>query len=134
MGKPLVDLPDAEKVVIGILEAAGYTTVKTDYPSSRLTGADYWLQVDQEPGGVSGYPVTERVQVRVTAHAGYKRRTAVKLLASDVLADLYSFIGSATVAGIKPLGGRSAVSTDPATENVMCWVLVRVDLLASLAS
>lgn len=132
--KPLVDLPDAERAVIDVLEDAGHTTVKTDYPSSLLAGTDYWLQVDQESSNTDDYPVAERVQVRVTVHAGFKRRSAVKEHASDVLADLYSFTGSADVAGIVPLGGRSAVSTDPDTGNVMCWVLVRVDLKASLAS
>jgi hypothetical protein len=131
--KPLVDLPDAERVVIDILEDAGHPVVKTDYPSTRLTGTDYWLQVDLEASNTADYPVTERAQVRVTAHVAPGRRTAVKLIAAEALADLYTSVSS-TVAGIVPISGRSAVSTDPATGNVMCWVLVRVDLLASLAT
>lgn len=132
--KPLVDLPDAEREVIDILEAAGHAVVKTDYPDESLSGTAYWLQVDQEAGDADDYPVVERAQVRVTAHAAKGRRTAVKQHAAEALADLYSFAGNANVAGVVPLGGRSAVSTDPDTGNVMCWVLVRVDLLASLAS
>jgi hypothetical protein len=129
-----VDLPDAELEVIDILEAAGHAIVKTDFPSERLTGTDYWLQVDQEPADSSDYPVLERATVRVVAHAAPGRRTAVKRHASDALADLTSFAGNANVSGIFPRAGRSDVSADPDTKNVMCWVLVRVDLRASLAS
>jgi hypothetical protein len=134
VAKPLVDLPDAERVVRDVLLAAGHATVSTEFPSNRLTGASYWLQVDLEASDTAGYPIVERAQVRVTAHAAPGRRTAVKELASDVLADLYTFAGSADCAGIVPTSGRSAISTDPDTGNVMCWVLVRVDLKASLAS
>jgi hypothetical protein len=131
--KPLVDLPDAERKVIDALEAAGYATVKTDYPSTSLASNEEWLQVDLENSDTSAYPVAERAQVRVTAHLAYGRRTAVKELAGNVLADLYTY-ADADVAGIVPISGRSAVSIDPDTRNVMCWVLVRVDLKASLAS
>lgn len=134
MVRPLVDLPDAERAVIGILEAVGHATVKTDYPSETLSGAAYWLQVDQESSDASAYPVVERAQVRVTAHVAPGRRTAVKLLVSDVMADLYTFPGSSTVSAVFLRSGRSAVSTDPATGNEMCWALFRVDLKASLAS
>jgi hypothetical protein len=129
-----VDLPDAERQVVDVLLAAGHETVKTDYPSESLTGTDYWLQVDQEPADSSAYPVLERAQVRVTAHAASGRRTAVKTYAAEALADLCSFAGNASVSGIFPRAGRSDVSIDPDTRNVMCWVLVRVDLKASLAS
>lgn len=131
--KPLVDLPDVEREVIDALLAVGHANVTTNFPDEPLTGTQTTLQVELEASNVDDYPVTERAQVRVTAHAAKGRRTAVKELAGDVLADLYTF-SSANVAGVVPLGGRSAVSTDPDTENVMCWVLVRVNLLASLAS
>jgi hypothetical protein len=134
MVMPLVDLPDAERQVIDVLLAAGHGTVKTDYPSERLTSTDYWLQVDQEPADSTDYPVLERAQVRITAHVAPGRRTAVKAHASDALADLCSFPGNSSVSGIFPRAGRSDVSADPDTGNLMCWVLVRVDLKASLAS
>lgn len=134
MVKPLVDLPDAERQVIAILESVGHSNVSTAYPSEPLTGTNVRIQVDLESSDTAGYPFTERAQVRVVAHAAENRRTAVKQLASDVLADLYSFAGNASVAGIVPVSGRSAISTDPDTGNVMCWVLVRVDLKASAAS
>ena len=134
MAKPLVDLPDAEEVVRDVLLAAGHTDVRGEFPSNRLSGTSYVLQVDQEPGDARRYPIVERVPVRVTVHVAPGRRTAAKELASDVLADLYTFAGDADCAGIVPRSGRSAISTDPSTRNVMCWVLVRVDLKASLAS
>jgi hypothetical protein len=132
--KPLVDLPDAERVVIDILLAEGHATVRPQYPSTTLTGTNTVLQVQLESSDTAGYPFVERAQVRVTAHAAPGRRDAVKELAGDALADLYVYPGDADVAGIVPRGGRSAVSTDPSTRNEMCWVLVRVDLKASLAS
>jgi hypothetical protein len=131
--KPLVDLPDAEAVVRTALLAAGHPTVTTNYPSASLTGTDYVLQVDLEASNSDDYPITERAQVRVVAHVAEGRRTAAKQHAAEALADLYVY-SSASVAGIVPLVGRSTPSTDPTTKNVMCWVLVRVDLLASNAS
>jgi hypothetical protein len=132
--KPLVDLPDAEVVVIDILLAAGYPVVRPQYPSATLTGTNTVLQVQLESSDTTGYPFVERAQVRVTAHAAPGRRDAVKELAGDALADLYSYAGDADVAGIVARGGRSAVVTDPSTRNEMCWVLVRADLKASSAS
>lgn len=132
--KPLVDLPDAERQVIDVLLAAGHPVVSTNFPDEPLTGTDYHLQVDLEASDTDDYPIVERAQVRVTAHAANGRRTAVKDYAQQALADLYSASGLASVAGIWPVSGRSAVSIDPDTRNVMCWVLVRVDLKASLAS
>lgn len=132
--KPLVDLPDAERQVMDILLAAGHPIVSTNFPDAPLTGSNYALQVDLEASDTAAYPVAERAQVRVTAHAAEGRRTAVKDYAQQALADLYSSSGIAAVAGIVPVSGRSAVSTDPDTHNEMCWVLVRVDLKASLAS
>ena len=133
MGKPLVDLPDAERVVIDALEAAGHDVVTTNYPDEALTGTDYVLQVDLEASNADDYPVTERAQVRVVAHVGPNRRGAAKQHAAEALADLYVY-SSANVAGIVPLVGRSTPTTDPTTKNVMCWVLVRVDLLATAAT
>lgn len=132
--KPVVDLPDAEREVRDVLLGVGHPLVTSEYPSAQLTGTNVHLQVDLESSNTADYPIAERAQVRVTAHAAPGRRTAVKQLASDVLADLYSFAGNANVAGIVPISGRSAVSIDPDTKNIMCWVLVRVDLKASLAS
>jgi hypothetical protein len=129
----LVDLPDAERVVIDALEAAGHEVVTTNYPAETLAGTDYVLQVDLEASNIDDFPVVERAQVRVVAHVGPNRRGAAKQHAAEALADLYVYSSSA-VAGIVPLTGRSTPSTDPATKNVMCWVLVRVDLLASNAT
>lgn len=131
MVMPLVDLPDAEREVIDVLLAAGHPVVSTEFPDETLTGSTYWLQVDQEPSNADDYPVVERAQVRITAHVAPGRRTAVKEHASDALADLCSFAGNSSVSGIFPRAGRSDVSTDPDTKNLMCWVLVRVDLLAT---
>jgi hypothetical protein len=132
--KPAVSLPDAERAVIDILTSAGQTGVSTDFPDVKLISPATKVQVDLENSGVGDYPVAERAQVRVTCHAAPGRRTSVKQLAGEVLMDLYTYGGDAAVAGIVPLGGRSAVTVDPDTQNVMCWVLVRVDLKASLAS
>lgn len=133
--KPTVSLPDPERAVIDVLASgrpAG--SVGSDYPSTTLAASDFRVQVDLEGGDVRAYPVTERARVRVTIHAAPGRRTFAKQLAAAMLADLYSFPGSADMAGIVPLSGRSGISVDPTTRNVMCWVLVRVDLKASLAS
>jgi hypothetical protein len=132
--KPLVDLPDAERQLMTVLLDLGYASVSTDYPSTRLSSTAVHIQVDLESSNTDDFPVTERAQVRVVVHAGEGRRGAVKAKAAEVLADLYSFTGNADIAGIVPLSGRSAISSDPTTRNVMCWVLVRVDLLASNAS
>jgi hypothetical protein len=132
--KPLVDLPDAERQLMTVLLNLGYASVSTDYPSARLGSTATHIQVDLEASNTDDFPVTERAQVRVVVHASEGRRGAVKAIAAEVLADLYSFTGNAGIAGIVPLSGRSAISSDPTTRNVMCWVLVRVDLLASNAS
>jgi hypothetical protein len=132
--KPEVTLPDPEKAVIDLLVAAGRTGVSTDFPSAKLTGTNTRVQVELEASDTSGYPVTERAQVRVVAYAAPGKRDNVKALAQLLLSDLYSYAGSASVAGVVPISGRSAVTTDPSNQNVACWVLVRVDLKASLAS
>lgn len=132
--KPAVVLPDAERVTVSILNVAGLDNVAVGFPDVTLASDETRVQVELEASDVGDYPVTERAQVRVTAHAAPGRRTVVKELAGECLMALYSHTGSASVAGVVPLSGRSAVSVDPDTRNVMCWVLVRVDLLASLAS
>lgn len=132
--KVSVDLPDAEREVMGRLIAAGRSGVDLHFPTVPLAKGSTAIQVDLESSDTDDYPVVERAQVRVTCHAAKGERTVVKELAGDVLADLYSWGGNANVAGVVPISGRSAVSTDPDTGNVMCWVLVRVDLLATTAA
>lgn len=132
--KVSVNLPDPERALIDVLEAAAHSSVSTEFPDVPLTGTNYHLQVDLESSDTSGYPVVERAQMRVTVHTAPDKRTLAKQTASTVLRDAYSFAGNANVSSIFPLSGRSAVSTDPDTGNEMCWVLLRVDLLASLAS
>ena len=129
-----VSLPDPERELVALLTTAlGAGIVSTDFPSTTLTGTNRKVQVDLEGGSAADYPVTERAQVRVTCHRAPGKRTDVKADAATVLRHLVSS-RRANVAGIFPLGGRSAVSVDPDTGNVMCWVLVRVDLKATLAS
>jgi hypothetical protein len=129
--KPSVTLPDPERVVVDLLVAAGYSGVSTDFPSVPLSGSTTKVQVDLEASSTDDYPVTERAQVRVVAHAAPGKRSSVKVLASALLQTLYSFPGNASIAGIVPVAGRSAVSVDPDTGNVMCWLIVRVDLIAT---
>lgn len=131
--RPAVELGDAERVTVDALVAAGLTGVSPDYPSSTLTSTATRLQVELESSNIADYPITERAQVRVVGHAAPGRRTAVKDLAESALRALYTATSS-DVAAFVPLLGRSAVTTDPATRNVMCWVLVRVDLLAHPAA
>lgn len=130
MPKISVDLPDAEREVIARLVALG-RTARESYPSVRLTGANTVVQVQLEASDTGDYPILERAQVRVVAHAAPGKRTDVKELAGDVLNDLVSWAGNANVAGIFPASGRSAVVTDADTGNEMCWVLVRVALRAA---
>lgn len=128
-----VNLPDPERELVTILTAAlGAGIVSTDYPSAALVGTARKVQVDLEGGDVSDYPITERAQVRIVCHRPPGKRTDVKADAATVLRHLVTS-RTANVAGIVPLGGRSGVSTDPTTGNVMCWLLVRVDLKATPA-
>lgn len=130
MAKPAVTLPDPERLTIDALAGVG-TTRSPKYPAASLTGSSTHLQVELEASNSADYPVTERAQMRVTCHAGPGKRDEVKDLAGEVLMTLYTYPGSADLAGFVPLGGRSAVSVDPDTQNVMCWVLVRADLIAT---
>lgn len=134
MAKPLVDLPDAERKAIDVLLAAGHSVVSTNFPSETLSESDEVIQVDLEGSDSSDYPIVERAQVRIVGHCGPGRRTAVKALVAEAIADLYTLEGDADVAGVVILTGRSSIVTDPTTGNVMCWALVRLDLKASLAS
>lgn len=127
--KPTVTLPDPEKAVIDIL--GGPTVAAPEFPSRTLTGTNKRIQVELEASNTDDYPVTSRAQVRVVSYAAPGRRDEVKADAAALLATLYAYPGDADVAGIVPLAGPSAVSTDPGTRNVACWVLVRVDLIAT---
>lgn len=99
-------------------------TVSVDFPDTdRLH-----VQVEQEGGPIS-WPIVERAQVRLVAWAPPGQRTAVKQLAADAIAAAAAHPGSAAVAGVHPLGARSDVSADPTTGRLMCWALVRVNLL-----
>jgi hypothetical protein len=141
VAKPLVTFADPEAAVVNHLRAklAGRAepyaptaaSITTSYPSTTLTGNATAVQVDLESGGVADYPVAERAQVRVNCHAAPGRRTNVKDLASLTQGLLYGLSGP-SVAGVAPLVGRSDVTEDPDTGNLMCWFLVRVDLTASV--
>lgn len=124
-----VVMADPEILCVDLLdEKFDDVTASTSYPSTKLAATVAHLQIDLETGSVDDYPVTERAQVRVTAHTGPGRRTDVKRLADDARSELLSWPGNADAAGISPAGGRSGVSTDPDTGNLMCWFLVRVNL------
>ena len=130
MAKPEVTLPDAERILIARLAGVA-TTVSTSYPDVTLTGTNTHLQVELENSDTSDYPVAERAQVRITGHAAPGKRTAVKTLMSDVLRELYTHPGNADLAGIVVRLGRSDVTEDPDTHNLMCWVLVQANLKAT---
>lgn len=125
-----VTLADPEKVCIDVLDAALSITPSTSYPSAPLAANTRHVQVDLEGGDDSDYPITERAQVRIVCHRPRTDRTLVKADADECRRILATYAGSSTVAGIKPRGARSAVATDPDTGNLMCWLLVRVDLIA----
>lgn len=141
MTKPLVTFTDPEKKLIDYFttafaarsEAYKPATITTDFPTAALTTATH-LQVELEAGSADDYPITERAQVRVTAYAGPAKRTNVKALASLALGLAGIYSGDSAVAGTKILTGRSDVSTDPTTKNLMVWFLVRVNLKATSAS
>jgi hypothetical protein len=135
--KPLVVFADPEAAVVTYLAAAYAgrvelykpTTVTTSYPSTKLT--TYHLQVELEVGNADDYPISERAQVRVTCHAPPGKRSNIKDLASLTQGLLYTHPGDSDVAGVFIQGGRSDVSTDPATGNLMVWLLARVVLKAT---
>lgn len=132
--------PDAEAAVVAYLRDAFDDHVAVWVPEdasvsvraaqSSLSGDATAVQVELESGNVVDFPVTERAQVRVTCYAGAGKRSNVKALASLALG-LLARMHTADVAGVVPMIGRSDVVEDPDTGNLMCWVLVRVDLKAT---
>lgn len=133
MSTPVV-MPDAEREAIDILAAHfAVGTVSTSYPSTTLTGSTIRVQVDAEPSSVVDYPATERTPVRVVVHAAPGQRTAVKDAADDCLRYMFAATGRPNVSGVKAITGRSSVATDPDTKNLMCWFIVRLDLLGTPA-
>jgi len=134
VSKPKVTFPDPEIVVKDVLVATEGAIVSMDYPSAPLTGTNKKIQVSHEGSDSSDYPMVERASVRVTFHTAPNKRSDVKSYASSCLAKLANYRGSSTVAAFVPLIGRSAVSIDPDTGNHMCWVLIRVDMKATIAS
>lgn len=134
---PLVTFPDPEAALIGYLKTAltgrlepyAAATVSTGFPA---TAATYHVQVELEAGNADDYPVTERAQVRVNCWAPAGKRSDAKALASLAQGLLFAHPGTAEIAGVTMLGGRSAVTTDPDTKRLMCWFLVRVNLKANV--
>lgn len=142
--KPRVTFADPEAKLVAHLKATlsaapedyAPATVKTSIPedaqgkATTLAGATH-VQVELESGNADDYPVTERAQVRVTCWAPPLGRTSVKALASLAQAYVYTY-ADADVAGCDIVIGRSDVIKDPATGNLMCWFLARVNLKATL--
>lgn len=134
---PAVIFADPEAVVIEWLteqwaarDGVTPSRVATDHPSEALGDDDFQIQVDLEPGDASGYPITERAQVRVVCHAPALSRSAVKAMASTTQALLSRHPGDARVAAIRIQSGRSDVSVDPDTHNLMVWFTARLALKA----
>lgn len=133
MGTIPVVMGDPEAECVAVLEAAfDDATVDVAYPSDPLAGDEVWLQVDLETGNADDYPIAERAQVRITAHVPNGRRTLAKATADQARTALASWDGNAAVAGVG-VGPRSGVTTDPDTDNLMCWFLARVNLTSSPA-
>lgn len=103
-------------------------SIKTEFPAKPIVKGAYRVQLDFEGDAADDYPVTARANVRVTVHANALDRTLVKT-AADTCRSLLKSGRIAGAAGFVP-SGRSAISNDPDTGNLMCWFLVRVDLLA----
>lgn len=137
--KPAVVFADPEALVVEYLTNAWAarsepfkpSKVSTDFPSSPLKDNDTRIQVDLELGNADDYPITERAQVRVVCHAPRGKRTDVKALASITQALMYTHPGDEDVAGVLIPTGRSDVTVDPATQNLMVWFLARVVLKAT---
>lgn len=135
--KPLVTFTDPEALVTYLtstfaarVETYKPATISVKFPDAALATTTH-LQVELETSNTTDFPILERAQVRVTAYAGPGKRTNVKALASLTQGLLLAHPGSAGIAGIFPLIGRSDVIEDPTTKNLMCWFLVRVDLTAT---
>lgn len=133
---PAVTFGDPESKYVDMLQAAfagrsepyKASTVSTSYPASSLTNTRH-VQVELESGDVADYPVTERCQMRFTCHAPSGKRSDVKNLASLTMALVATRHTSGT-AGALIRGGRSDVSVDPDTKNLMCWFIAEIPLLA----
>jgi hypothetical protein len=132
MSLPAVVFGDPEATVresliagmTGRPEAYATTSVSTYFPATPLAGDDTHLQVELEGTNSEDYPVRERTQVRITAYAAPGRRSNAKDLATLAQGLLLS------LPGVFPSTGRSSVIKDPETRNLMCWFLIRADLLA----
>lgn len=119
-------------------EAYAASTVSTEFPAATLVNATH-VQVELEASNAADYPVTERAQARFTCHAPPTRRAGhtvggrsdVKKLASLTMALVATQGGAAGAAGAFIRGGRSDVSVDPDTKNLMCWFIAEVPLLAT---
>lgn len=138
MTLPIVTYPDPEAIVKTRITTACAprsepykpTTASIEFPPPGLTGIH--AQVAYEaPAPEDNYPGKERSQVRVTLWAPKGRRSDVKAAASLVLGLLCATPPADSAPGvgsIRKILGRSAVVTDPDTEYLMCWFLVRVNL------
>lgn len=146
MSKPLVTFADPEAAIVTYLTTAFAgrselykpALVATTYPSAKLVGVTR-IQVELELGNADNYPISELAQVRVTCHGPSSwaapstrvARTDIKALASLTQGLLYTHPGDSTVAGVFIQTGRSDVIPDPATGNLMVWLLARVTLKAT---
>lgn len=136
MSRPQVTFADPEAAQKTYLETAftGRTEdyvpakVSTKFPVEPLVDTT-WLQVELEQADGVDYPVTERAQMRFTCHVPADRRSWAKDLASLTQALVYSQPGTESVAGVRRIGGRSAVTADPDTKNLMVWFLADIPIL-----
>jgi len=122
---------DAERIVI---EALGdlLATVSTEPPTGPLSSTPHvQVELDGTPEVVEawgGKTVAELATVRLVAHCKPGDRTAVKALASQALSAALLIPGAST------LVGRSSVTPDPTTKNLMVWALLRLAVPAQRAS
>lgn len=141
MAAPLVVFGDPEALVASYLTSAfsgrveSYkpATVGTGFPKSALTKTPFrsHVQVELEAGSVADFPVTERAQVRVNCWVPAGERSAAKNLASLTMGLLHKAeIPQAASCVVST--GRSDVVEDPSTGYLMCWFLIRVNLLATV--
>lgn len=135
MALPIVTYPDPEAAVrsriiaacTGRLEDYLPAVVDVKFPPPNLTGI--YAQVALEsPSPEDNYPAKQRNQVRVTLWAPKGHRSDVKDAAGLVLGLLCSTPPDSQIATIRQQLGRSGVVTDPDTDYLACWFLVRVSL------
>lgn len=142
MALPVLTYSDPEDAVIdainlaliGRIETYLPSSVSVDIPSEPLAvGATdgFRIQVSYEAPAAGDRHTKEQAQVRVTCWASKRKRSDVKALASLVLGLLIAHPSDPVVGPIRRVLGRSAVATDPDTENLSCWFLVRVNLHAT---